>query len=176
MAGPVETTALIMSFRLLAAHHENLTIAVSMLAFAVSLFSLGWNVYRDVIFKPRFRIRFAIARGSSDSRMIFDLTVVNLGPGTAVVEAMAVKTQLATLIWSDAHHVVGVPKELKAGQRTVLAVHPRESLLEHQTKALRIGVQDAFGRIHWAPRKVLKNVQREYAGRILKSASVNRNG
>lgn len=97
-----------------AAHHENLTIAVSMLAFAVSLFSLGWNVYRDVIFKPRFRIRFAIDRGSSDSQMIFDLTVVNLGPGTAVVEAMAVKTQLATLIWSDTLHVVGVPKELKA--------------------------------------------------------------
>jgi hypothetical protein len=166
-----------MSFRLLAAHHENLTISVSMLAFAVSLFSLGWNVHRDVIFKPRLRIRFSIAHlASGDELVIFHLTVVNLGPGTAVVEAMAVKTQLATLIWSDGSHVVGVPKELKAGQRTVLVVHPRESLLEQQTKALRIGVQDAFGRIHWAPRKVLKNVHSEYAERKAKSASVHQNG
>ena len=54
-----------MAPRLLAAHHENITIAISILAFAVSLFSLGWNVYRDVILKPRFRVRFAICRSWS---------------------------------------------------------------------------------------------------------------
>jgi hypothetical protein len=47
---------------LLAAHHENLAIAISVLAFVVSGFSLGWNVYRDVILKAlRARRRVAPA-------------------------------------------------------------------------------------------------------------------
>jgi hypothetical protein len=167
-----------MSFRLLAADHNNLTLSI--LAFCVSLFSLGWNVYRDVILKPRFRVGFAIAkywlrsRRSERSKVLppdfeltadFELKVVNLGPGTAVVEAAVIKTRHATLTWQSAH----IDKiEIKAGQRTILQI-PRDSLLE-DTKPLRIGIQDVFGRIHWAPRKNLENAQREYAE--AKSASL----
>jgi hypothetical protein len=168
-----------MSFGLLAAHHENLTIAVSMLAFAVSLFSLGWNVYRDVVLKPRFRVRFAIYHwwrdeGTHRARPPeYHLTVVNHGPGTATVEATVVKTRLAKLVWSwNSNDVHKVPQELKPGQLTIITVSPTESLIE-DTKPLRIGVQDAFGRVHWAPRKDLEKAKREYAQLKEKSASVN---
>jgi hypothetical protein len=46
---------------LLASHHETLTIAVSSVAIVISLFALGWNIYRDIVLKPRFRVRLRIA-------------------------------------------------------------------------------------------------------------------
>ena len=51
---------------LLAARHENLTIWLSVFAVGISLFSLGWNVYRDVILKPRFRVGLRIAERPPD--------------------------------------------------------------------------------------------------------------
>lgn len=58
-------------------------IAVSVLALAISAFSLGWTVYRDVR-KPRFRVSVSIKRifqqDEEPSDPFITIEALNLGP------------------------------------------------------------------------------------------------
>src|SRR5208283_2922760 len=92
-----------MTFWILAAHHENLTITISVLAFVVSGVSLGWNIYRDVILKARVRVRFSFSQvvhsaGAPESPHL-GLSAVNLGPGDVTLEMPIIRTQPALLAW-----------------------------------------------------------------------------
>ena len=91
-----------MSGWLVAARHENLIMWLSVFTVGISLFSLGWNVYRDVILKPRFQVGLPIAEHPSD--MSPQGTPVprwfrNLVVGAAVIERGGIKrgTRLFTL-------------------------------------------------------------------------------
>ena len=132
-----------------------------MLAVAVSLFSLGWNVYRDVILKPRFRVRFITHRGwlaagglETGKFPTFDLTVANLGPGTVVLETIVIETRARRFELFDGPetlegitvYAIGNSRELKAGQRYTIEVISNDGCLL-DAKPLRIGTRDAFGHI-----------------------------
>lgn len=90
---------------LIAAHHENLTITISTLALALSFVSLGWNIYRDIILKPRLRVRFGVSQflfpDNSVTPHFLKLSVVNLGPGDARVVAARARTRPFFLGWFD---------------------------------------------------------------------------
>jgi hypothetical protein len=160
---------------LLATHHENLTIGLSIFAVGTSLFSLGWNVYRDVILKPRFRVRLRIAERPSDitrqrppepwwSRNpngawvpYLELSVVNLGPGLVVVGAAVIKVG-GTVERVLAEHL---GTRLEKGERIgIMLPNSDECVLDKKLR--RIGIRDTFGRVRWAPRKDLDQVRREY--------------
>jgi hypothetical protein len=154
---------------LLSAHHENLTFWLSVIAVGVSSFSLGWNVYRDVILKPRFRVRLRIAehprkpvpwwiRNPNGTWVPYlELSVVNLGPGLMVVGAAVIKTG------GTVERVLAENLEtrLEKGERIgIMLPNSDECVLDK--KPSRIGIRDTFGRVRWVPRKDLKKVQREY--------------
>src|SRR5271166_1163801 len=160
---------------LLAAHHENLTIGLSVFAVGVSLFSLGWNVYRDIILKPRFRVRLRIAEYPSDISHqgppepwwvgnlngawvpYLELSVVNLGPGLVVVGAAVIK--VGGLVERVPAENLGT--RLEKGERVVIMLpNAKECVLDKKPR--RIGIRDTFARVRWAPRKDLDQVQREY--------------
>lgn len=160
----------------LAAHHQNLTIVLSSVAVGISLVALGWNVYRDIILKPRCQVRFRIAQrpnptGSEESPRpwwslnskkawvpYLELTVVNFGPGLLVVSAAVMRTQSAVeSLWAE-----HLGTELEKGQKVSIGI-PNLTECCLDKNPLRIGIRDSFGRVRWAPRKDLKRVQKEYA-------------
>jgi hypothetical protein len=142
------------------------------IAIIISVVALLWNVYRDFLLKPRCRVRLYIPRWSLNQKKVYgpdlELAVVNFGPGLLVVSAAVIKTQSA--FWARLKNEISIESveahdlgtELGKGQRTNIRVpNFNECILDK--KPLRIGVRDTFGRIHWAPAKDLKRVQREYA-------------
>ena len=60
-------------------------IIVNFLSFGVSLFALGWNIYRDVYLKSRVRIGFGLYTIHHDTfpkpQWRYSLSATNLGPG-----------------------------------------------------------------------------------------------
>src|SRR5206468_626278 len=65
-----------------------LAVVLSFFAVLISAFSLGWNVYRDVILKPRLKVRLSWTRlldtaGPRGSPFL-QLSIVNHGPGDII--------------------------------------------------------------------------------------------
>jgi hypothetical protein len=62
---------------------EYVAIITSALSALVAVFALGWNVYRDVLLRPRIRVRYHIRRiagGLKDGQDIVFLSATNMGP------------------------------------------------------------------------------------------------
>jgi len=60
---------------------------ISLGALIVSVFSLGWNFYRDIILKPRLKVRAAIsnvAQAGRDVQTFISVSAVNQGPGAII--------------------------------------------------------------------------------------------
>jgi hypothetical protein len=164
---------------LIATHHENLTICISVLALALSFFSLGWNIYRDIILKPRLRVRFSVSQFLFPDRSVtphfLKLSVVNLGPGHARVVAARARTRPFFLDWfnkellSTAIHnykdpfCAKLPAKIAVAETIDITFPIAENCLLDTPHLRRIGVEDSFGRVHWAPRKDLERSKREYS-------------
>jgi hypothetical protein len=163
---------------LIAAHHENLTITISTLALALSFVSLGWNIYRDILLKPRLRVRFGVSQlllpDNSITAPFLKLSVVNLGPGEARVVAARARTRPFFLDWFDKERLSTVihdytdpfcaklPAKIAVGETAEITFPIAKNCLL-DTKLSRIGVEDSFGRVYWAPRKDLKTAKSRYA-------------
>jgi hypothetical protein len=160
---------------LIAAHHENLTITISTLALALSFVSLGWNIYRDVILKPRLRVRFGVSQflfpDNSLTPHFLKLSVFNLGPGDARVVAARARTRPFFLRWFDEEPLATVihdyndpfcaklPAKIAVGE-TIAITFPIAEKCLLDTKLFSIGAEDSFGRVYWAPRKDLRRAKR----------------
>lgn len=65
-------------------------IIVSFVSLGIALFALGWNIYKDIIQKPRFKVSFGIYTPVSipayniDKQFIM-FTGVNMGPDGIVI-------------------------------------------------------------------------------------------
>jgi hypothetical protein len=149
-----------------------IAIVISLLSLIISGIALGWNIYRDLILKPRFRVRLGILRWSYSTKRVYgpdlELTVVNFGPGLMVVRAAVIRTQSTFWSWFknedsiESVEAENLGAELEKGHKISIEVpNFNECILDK--KPLRIGVRDTFGRIRWAPGKDLKKIQREYA-------------
>ncbi|MGA8659071.1 MAG: hypothetical protein WB586_23320 [Chthoniobacterales bacterium] len=160
---------------LLAAHSEIVTIAVSILALLVSGVSLGWNIYRDVILKARLRVRFMVSQlilpEGSVTAPFLGLNVVNMGPGEAIINMAMLKRRPSR--WFGKAALAGVVHNLKdrycaqlpakmAVSETITITFPTDENCLLDTPPLRIGVQDSFGRIHWAPKRDLTKAHHDW--------------
>src|SRR5438876_7327122 len=77
-------------------------LCVSILALIASFFSLGWNIYRDVVLKPRLKVTFGIKsilaereehRLSQVGPTLLWLEGTNHGPGEIVCMGAVAKTE-----------------------------------------------------------------------------------
>lgn len=147
---------------------------VSLGALAVSIFSLGWNFYRDVVLKPRLRVSIAITdiiRGAESEGPFINVTGVNHGPGSVICNGVLGKK----VSWLPFHkkkyfYVTEgydnplsdrFPKKLEIGD-SVNQFFPynQESFLSIDPS--RIGLRDTFGRMHWASRKSLREAKKQF--------------
>ena len=148
----------------------NLAVLISIGALVISAFSLGWNVYRDVILKPKLRVRFGIRQiatnGKVSDELIF-LSCTNFGPGeincTGVVIARDSIVRRLRKQWRLA---IGVPDYdqptcSKLPQRLEMAadlnlvfILKADCILAYRPS--RIGICDSYGRTHWAPNREIR--------------------
>ena len=69
-----------------------IAIIISIFSVLVAAVSLGWNIYRDVILKPKVVVTFAIknivGEGRAPSPDYVGISAVNHGPGPVIINTI----------------------------------------------------------------------------------------
>jgi hypothetical protein len=142
-----------------------LPIGISVLALCVSLFNLGWSVYKEIILKARLRVRFLVKNEVTAEREIvgtyLSLKATNLGPGKVTLVSASCRVGplwrrvLRKVAYADVWLDPGstkLPVKLDVGESVDLRLpYGPSGILS--TNATHIGVLDSFGRMHYAPAK-----------------------
>ena len=116
-----------------------LAIVISVSSAAIAAISLGWNIYRDVILKPKAVVAVSrqniISPGSAPSPDYIGISATNHGPGTVTLNSLILRnTSLWKKLWRDESHAVlfhdytnrlsdNFPKKLDAGETINLFVN-----------------------------------------------------
>lgn len=155
--------------------NAEIAILISGISTCIALFALGWNVYRDVILKPKVRVRLRISEiltpedisEERDTRV--DISATNYGPGTVILETLQGKRKRlfrktkSYLLFHDYTDPMTnqFPCELGVGKRgTFLFPFHKGSFLSKDFN--RLGIADSFSRIHWVPKKDIKRTKATY--------------
>lgn len=150
-------------------------IIISILSFLVAAFSLGWNVYRDVLLKPKLRVSFyltnlvSVDAGNVENKIT--LSAVNMGPGSLSLQMIHTKTsslwrklfrriEHGIINYNNPPDAIRLPCKLEVGDTaTFLFDYGAPFIHERFT---HIGIRDSFGKIHWAARRDVKRAKRLY--------------
>jgi len=149
---------------------------ISLAALIVSVFSLGWNFYRDVILKPRLKVTVAItsiaSRAGTEGPFI-NVSGVNHGPGSIICNGVLGRKvswlpfrkkkpkYFYVMEGYDNPLSDRFPKKLEVGD-SVKQFFPfnQESFLSVDPS--HVGLRDTFGRMHWATRRSLREAKKEF--------------
>jgi hypothetical protein len=153
-----------------------LAVVLSFFAVLISAFSLGWNVYRDVILKPRLKVRFSWSRllstvGPRGSPFL-QLSIVNHGPGDAIcgmpvirnkhwVRRILGESATATLVHDFTNPICAKPPFKLAVAEEAQVTFPITNKTFLDEPIFGIGIKDSFGRVHWAPRKDIRKARKD---------------
>jgi hypothetical protein len=152
-------------------------IGISLLALVTSAVSLGWNIYRDVVLKPRLKVRFALSTivhsALAQPLTSCSLSATNFGPGSINCQMIQLRT---TSFWRwlfrTSKHAVMIhdyenllsaklPAKLDVGEQLMLLIkYEKDCFLKGDTT--HIGLSDSFGRIHWALAKDVKKTRQAF--------------
>lgn len=156
---------------------EKLTFSdfIAVLALAVSGISIFWNIYRDILLKPRLKVRVQISGilqpGSPQKKSFIDITATNHGPGAITCESIIARRR-ALFRWLKPRYFfvlrdytnplsAQLPKKLEVGDKiTLLLPYKEKMVLAH--RPTHLGIRDSFGRVHWADRVSLKEAVDTY--------------
>ena len=148
---------------------------ISLAALIVSVFSLGWNFYRDVILKPMLKVTVSITSiisGAETEGPFINVCGVNHGPGSIICNGVLGKKVSR---WPfhrkepyfyvteayDNSHSDRFPKKLEVGDSVnQFFAFNQESFLS--IDPTHVGLRDTFGRMHWASRKSLKEAKKRF--------------
>ena len=148
---------------------------ISLAALVVSVFSLGWNFYRDVILKPRLKVTAAISKvvqTGKDWGEFITVSAVNLGPGAITCNGVLGQKKHLFRFWKKREYFFAVedlgnplstplPQRLEVGDSlTVFFKYEKDAFLS--LAPTHIGVRDSFGRMHWASRRSLKKAKKDF--------------
>lgn len=151
-------------------------LTISFISLLLAGLSLGWNVYRDVVLKPRLRVRVqisAIVQPDLPSQTFLSITAVNHGPGRVTCSTIHAKTaplwrrilrkvKHAAIIGDWTNPLSGkLPKALEVGEALTLLL-PYEARCFLKDDFTHIGILDSFGRSHWAPCDQLEAARQRY--------------
>ena len=159
---------------------ETIAVLISMASIIIASFTLGWNIYRDIILKAKIKVRFMIATFShpnfDKSLKKFAVCITNFGPGKiqctnicirkfSIWKQLIKKREISILIHDPKE--CKLPCELDIGdeKNLLLKFDMCDFLLEDWT---HIGVKDTFSRIHWAPKKDVTKLRQFYIEKIEK--------
>lgn len=155
---------------------EVAAIGISVFSLALGAFAVGWNVYRDIVLKPRLKVTVSIAETMSEIERDGPFVVVsgiNFGPGELTVSMVHSQS---TSLWKRLTRGVQnfvimydyrnplnerLPHRLRVGDKIDLFFDFNEKCFL-KAQAPRVGLRDSFGRIHWAPRKNVAAMNRMF--------------
>jgi len=150
---------------------SDIAIVISVFSVLVAAFSLGWNIYRDVILKPRVRVDFGVRtivqHGNPHKPEYVILTATNHGPGVVILSMVQMKdSSIIKRIFRNVKYAVvmdgytdplsaQLPCKLEVGEKIdLLFTYDKECMLKKGWS--HIGISDSFGRVHWAKSKQIK--------------------
>jgi hypothetical protein len=160
------------------------TILISFGALMVSVFSLGWNFYRDVVLKARVRVTIDVSNihhADSVQGPFISINVTNLGPGVIICESIRLErrsclgflgwrvSRLLHLRYEHAHvmhdytnpYSSSLPKKLDMGEKLSLLLPFKEDA-SLSVDPTHVGILDSFGRLHWATRSSLSRAKAQF--------------
>jgi hypothetical protein len=166
----------------LSLHAPVAALVLSLLALVVSAFSLGWNIYRDIILKPKMKVEFGIRTTfgtAHDGTLVQSgapfimLSGTNHGPGDVVCIGAVVRRfsflrsvfqefPYGFLMVDHEHPYCSPPSQrLAVGEQVkMIFPHARHTFLGMSPN--RVGIRDSFGRTHWARRNDLRIACRQH--------------
>lgn len=150
-------------------------ICISIFSALIAGFALGWNIYRDVIIKPRLKARLQVcdifsAGDSSENRPIkIVFRATNFGPGKIVLNGISgkgknlpEKKEWMFLITDFTDPLCGrFPCELEVGKEQIFTVPFKQDCFLKEN-IISFGIADSFGRHHWVPKKDIELAKDTY--------------
>ena len=141
---------------------------ISFVSLGFALFALGWNIYKDIIQKPRFKVFFGIYDTATMpdinlNETIIMFTGVNIGTGDIVVKNIILKYKrkkpfaivLPNMKWKK------VPQRISVGdEANIITDYFKDCFLS--TDFYKAGLIDSFGRKHWVSRKQIEEAKDRY--------------
>src|SRR5438105_1447863 len=129
---------------------------LSIVAIILSGAAIGWNIYRDVLLKPRVRVSarvmFGITKIADQPIRVFLLSVVNFGPGVVLLKSATVRERslLRDLLRGARQWIVVVPfeqlpRKLQPGESVDFTFNYDEKLFLRE-RFTQIGIFDTFAR------------------------------
>lgn len=156
---------------------EVIALLLSVFSISVAALALGWNIYRDVILKPKLKVDFGIKKivhqTFTEPLTKLIITATNFGPGRikcSMIQFMNAplwrrllrKTEYAVIL-SDSENPMSrkLPATLEVGDQIDLIL-PYDKDCFLSSPCTHIGVSDFFRRVHWAPTKQVKKAREQY--------------
>ena len=154
-----------------------LAIIVASISAGVAGVALGWNIYRDVVLKPKvdiiFGLRLLITPGSDERPEYVVITATNFGPGSTTINMIqaknarfwsrALKKTKQAVILHDYTNPLStqLPHKLEVGDKIdLLLTYDEECFLKEEWS--HIGVFDNFGKSHWARKRQVKEARERW--------------
>ena len=148
-----------------------IAIIISVISATIAGLSLGWNIYRDVILKAKVIIGISIVdiveQGNPDVQLSINIAATNHGPGPVKLSMIQVKNsswwrwlfrqeEYGIVLQDQTNPVSGkLPHKLEVGDSIdILLPYDNDCFLSHGWS--HVGLNDYFGRVHWAPSKKVK--------------------
>lgn len=158
-----------------------IAIIISIFSVVVAAFSLGWNIYRDVILQPKVVVTFAIktivGEGRAPSPDYVGISAVNHGPGPAVLNTVVLKQsslwrrvlrkeKFAVLMhdWTNPYSSK-LPRRLEVGEGLDL-FGPYDEDCFLKESFTHLGLSDSFGRSNWAKTRAMKHNRKTWEKRF----------
>ena len=156
---------------------DQLALIVSIASALIASLALGWNIYRDVVLKPKvlvsFSIVFIVHESLPERPEYMNITGTNFGPGAVTLSSiiardapswrrMLRRVKYAFITPDYANPMSGrLPKKLEPGDKVELLLpYDAKCLLSHTFT--HVGLTDFYGRSHWAPRRHMKKARAQW--------------
>ena len=136
---------------------------ISILSLCLASFSVGWNIFRDLVLKARVRTSFMVGAsvGPAGRETVILAKATNLGPGVVYIQGLTARfswwarlrgnAPYALIIPDHSHRfATALPAKLEVGQSaTIIIPYNQECVLGYRVTG--VGLTDSFGRTHWVP-------------------------
>lgn len=148
---------------------------IATLALIISGISIFWNIYRDILLKPRLKVRVQISKvvrqGLAPKDSFIDITAINHGPGAITCESIYARRR-ALFRWLTPKYLfiihdytnplsAQLPKKLEVGEKLTLLLPYGERMVLAR-RPTHLGLRDSFGRLHWSDSKSLREAVNTY--------------
>ena len=148
---------------------------IAVLALLVSGASILWNIYRDILLKPKLKVRIQVSEliqsGLKQRETFIEITATNHGPGVITCESIFAKKRVLFRRFKPKYWFVfrdytnplssELPKKLEVGEKlTLLLPYSEKAILAK--RPTHVGIRDSFGSIHWADKSSLKKAIENY--------------